>query len=234
MHGEHESFNWLSQIPVLKDYPNHLVMSFIIAGLLILFTLIASLKLKAAKNAVVPDATLTYKNFFEVIAEKIYGLCESVMGEHAAEEYFSVVVTLFVFIFTCNFVGLIPGFLPPTDNINVTFAAGFFVFLYYNIQGFKKNGLGYIKHFFGPLWYLAPLMFVIEVISHLSRPLSLALRLRGNMMGDHAVLGVFLSLVPYGIPVIFYGLGVFVSFIQAFVFCLLTMVYINLSTAHDH
>lgn len=235
MHGENEhGFTWLSHIPGLEHYPNHVVTAILVTLLLVVFGTLATVKMKAAGDTTVPEGKLSLRNFFEIIAEKLYELCENVMGEHAAEEYFPVIATLFIFIFTCNFIGLIPGFLPPTDNINVTLAAGLFVFLYYNIHGFKKNGIGYIKHFLGPVWYLAPLMLVIEVVGHLFRPVSLALRLRGNMMGDHAVLGVFLSLVPYVIPVIFYALGVFVAFIQAFVFCLLTMVYINLSIAHDH
>ncbi|MBI3543733.1 MAG: F0F1 ATP synthase subunit A [Deltaproteobacteria bacterium] len=209
-------------------------MAVILCVLLVVTGAIATIKLKAVKDPTVPAGKLTYLNFFEILAEKLYALCVDVMGEHAAEEYFPVIGTLFIFIFTCNLSGLIPGFLPPTDNINVTLAAGTFVFLYYNFHGLKHNGLAYLKHFMGPVWYLAPLMFVIEVVSHFFRPVSLALRLRGNMMGDHAVLGVFLSLVPYLVPVIFYALGVFVAFIQAFVFCLLTMVYINLSIAHDH
>lgn len=231
---EHESFTWIGQIPGLNEAPNHVVTAIFVAALLVVLGLVATIKMKRAGDTTVPEGRLTFRNFFELIAEKIYGLCESVMGEHAAEAYFPVVATLFIFIFASNFLGLIPGFLPPTDNVNVTLALGVFVFLYYNFHGIRENGFGYLKHFFGPVWYLAPLMFVIEIVSHIFRPVSLALRLRGNMMGDHAVLGVFLNLVPYGIPVIFYGLGLFVSFVQAFVFCLLTMVYINLSTAHDH
>jgi F-type H+-transporting ATPase subunit a len=227
-------FTWINHIPGLEHAPNHLYTALLVAALMVVCGGAATLLMRSAGDVTVPEGKLTFRNFFDLVAEKIYGLCESVLGEHAAEEYFPVVGTLFLFIFGCNLIGLVPGFLPPTDNINVTFAAGMFVFFYYNIQGFRKNGLGYLKHFFGPVWYLAPLMLVIEIVSHLSRPLSLALRLRGNMLGDHAVLGVFLSLVPVGVPVIFYALGVFVAFIQAFVFCLLTMVYINLSTAHDH
>lgn len=232
MHG-HESFTWLSKIPGLEHVPNHLVAGVMVGVLLMVCGMIATMKMKAAGDVTIPEGRLTFRNLFEIIAEKLYALCEDVMGEHAAEQYFPVIGTLFMFIFTSNFLGLIPGFLPPTDNMNVTLATGAFVFIYYNWRGIRENGLGYIKHFFGPVWYLAPLMFVIEIVSHVFRPVSLALRLRGNMMGDHAVLGVFLSLVPYGIPVIFYALGFFVAFVQAFVFCLLTMVYINLATAHD-
>jgi F-type H+-transporting ATPase subunit a len=145
-----------------------------------------------------------------------------------------VIGTLFVFIFASNLLGLIPVFQPATDNMNTTLALGLFVFLYYNYAGFKAHGAAYLKHFLGPVLWLAPLMLVIELASHLFRPLSLALRLRGNILGDHIVLGVFSGLVPYLLPVIFYGLGVFVAFMQAFVFCLMTMVYISLSTSHDH
>jgi F-type H+-transporting ATPase subunit a len=113
-------------------------------------------------------------------------------------------------------------------------AIGVFAFFYYNYAGLKANGLSYLKHFLGPVLWLAPLMVVIEIASHVFRPLSLGLRLRGNIFADHIVAGAFSGLVPYLVPVIFYGLGVFVAFVQAFVFCLMTMVYISLSTAHDH
>lgn len=232
---EHESFRWISLIPGLEHYPNHVVMTVIVAVLLVVLGGVASMQLKAAgENAVVPEGKLTYRNFFDIMAEKLYALCESTLGEEDAKAYFPVVGTLFIFIFFSNLFGLIPGFLPSTDNINTTLAVGVFVFIFYNIQGFRAHGLGYLKHFMGPVWYLAPLMFVIEVVSHVFRPFSLALRLRGNIQGDHVVLGVMSSLVPYLVPVIFMVLGLFVALVQAFVFCLLTMVYISLSTAHDH
>jgi F-type H+-transporting ATPase subunit a len=213
-------------------------MALIVSAILVVTTAIARTQLKSAMagpdRALVPDSKLTFRNFFEIIAESLYKLTEMIIGHHDAPVYFPVIGTLFVFIFTSNIVGLIPGFLPPTDNLNTTLALGAFVFVYYNFAGLKAHGLAYLKHFLGPILWLAPLMVVIEVASHIFRPLSLALRLRGNIMGDHVVLGVFSSLVPYLLPVIFYGLGVFVAFIQAFVFCLMTMVYISLSTAHDH
>jgi F-type H+-transporting ATPase subunit a len=177
---------------------------------------------------------MSFRNFFEIVAESLYKLTEQVIGHHDAPIYFPIIGSLFVFIFGANILGLIPGFLPPTENLNTTMALGIFVFVYYNIAGFKAHGASYLKHFLGPVIYLAPLMLIIEIASHVFRPVSLAFRLRGNIMGDHAVLGVFSSLVPYALPIIFYGLGVFVAFIQAFVFCLMTMVYISLSTAHDH
>ena len=234
MHEQHEPFTWFSLVPGLHGIESHVITGAVLAGLLLVCGVIATLKLRSVSDPVVPEGSVTFRNFFEIVAEKLFQFCESVMGKHDAKVYFPVVATLFLFIFTSNLIGLVPGFLPPTDNINTTLAAGLFVFIFYNVQGFKANGLGYLKHFLGPVWYLAPLMLIIEIVSHLFRPISLALRLRGNIMGDHVVLHVFTELVPLGLPVIFYGMGVFVSFIQAFVFCLLTMVYISLSTAHDH
>ncbi|MBI3556296.1 MAG: F0F1 ATP synthase subunit A [Deltaproteobacteria bacterium] len=231
--AQKEAFTWLSMIPALEQFPSHVVMAVLVAVLILIAGAVATLKLKAAGDSTVPDGTLTYRNFFEIVAEKLYDLTEQVMGVHAAEEYFPLCATLFIFVFGCNIIGLIPGFVPPTENINVTLAAGVFVFLYYNFHGFRIHGIAYLKHFLGPVWYLAPLLLVVELMSHLFRPMTLALRLKGNIMGDHLVLETFHHLVPYVVPVIFYAMGVFVSFVQAFVFCLLTMVYISLSTSHD-
>ena len=234
MHEQHEPFTWFSLIPALHGVESHVVTGIFVAIALVICGVVSTILLKAIKNPIVPEEKVTFRNFFEIIAESLFKFCESIMGPHDARLYFPVIGTLFVFIFTSNMIGLVPGFLPPTDNLNTTLAAGFFVFIFYNIQGFRAHGLGYLKHFLGPVWYLAPLMLVIELVSHVFRPVSLALRLRGNIMGDHVVLHVFTGLAPYLVPVIFYAMGVFVSFVQAFVFCLLTMVYISLSTAHDH
>jgi len=237
MHGDH-GFNWLNLVPGLEQVPNHVAMSAIIALVVMICAGIATLQLVRVRGrgdgALVPESKWTFRNFFEIAAENLYKLTESVLGEHDAPHYFPVIGSLFVFIFVSNVFGLIPGFLPPTSNLNTTMALGAFVFVYYNFVGLKVNGLGYLKHFFGPVLWLGPLMLVIEIASHIFRPLSLALRLRGNIEGDHIVLGVFSGLVPYVLPMVFYGLGIFVAFVQAFVFCLMTMVYISLSTAHDH
>jgi F-type H+-transporting ATPase subunit a len=235
---EEHTFNWIERVFGVPETYNHLVTGALVVGLLIVTTAIARLQLnrsmKREDGGLIPESTLTYRNFFELVAENLYSLTESVLGQHDAHTFFPLIGSLFLYIFASNLVGLIPGMLPPTDNLNCTFALGAWVFLYYNFSGFRANGPGYLKHFMGPVWWLAPLMVIIEVVSHLFRPFSLALRLRGNIMGDHLVLGVFSGLVPYLLPVIFYGLGVFVSFIQSFVFCLMTMVYISMSTAHEH
>jgi F-type H+-transporting ATPase subunit a len=237
-HADH-GFNWLSLIPGFDVHGSGHVL---LAALVIIGVLVAASvarmqlnrALKREDEGLIPDRKLTFRNFFEILAEQLYGLAVSVMGEHSAQKFFPIVGTLFIFVFTCNFIGLIPGLLPPTDNLNTTLALGSFVFLYYNWMGLKEHGIAYLKHFLGPVLWLAPLMVVIEVVSHIARPFSLALRLRGNIMGDHMVLGMFNEMAPYLVPVIFYGMGLFVSFIQAFVFCLMTMVYISLSTSHDH
>ncbi|MEN9723986.1 MAG: synthase subunit [Pseudomonadota bacterium] len=237
MHGEH-GFNWLHLIPGLAHAPNHVVMAIAISILLVVTTLVARFQLArvmaSPDGGMIPPSKWTFRNFFEILAENLFKLTETVLGHHEAPHYFPVIGSLFVFIFVSNLVGLIPGFLPPTDNMNTTLALGVFVFFYYNYVGLKVNGLAYLKHFLGPVLWLGPLMLIIEIASHVFRPLSLALRLRGNIMGDHVVLSIFSDLVPLVVPMIFYGLGIFVAFVQAFVFCLMTMVYISLSTAHDH
>lgn len=232
-------FNWLSLIPGLEVHElGHVYMAIVVVLMVLVGALLARLQLASAEKredeGLIPDSKLTFRNFFEIIAEKLYALSVTVMGKHGAEKYFPIVGALFIFIFTSNFLGLIPGLLPPTDNLNTTLALGIFVFLYYNFVGLKENGFAYLKHFAGPILWLAPLMIIVEIASHVFRPISLALRLRGNIMGDHIVLGIFNDLMPYLVPGVFYGIGLFVAFVQAFVFCLMTMVYISLSAAHDH
>jgi F-type H+-transporting ATPase subunit a len=237
MHEEH-GFNWVSLVPGLNHLPIHVAMTLVVSAVLLVTTFVARGQLlrtmRAPGGGLVPDETMTYKNFFELVAEGLYGLTESVLGHHDAPLYFPLIGSLFIFILTSNLMGLIPGLLPPTDNFNTTLALGIFVFIYYNFVGIKAHGAGYAKHFFGPVWWLAPLFVIIEIFSHVFRPLSLALRLKWNIVGDHVVMGVFSGLAPYFVPIIFYGLGLFVAFLQAFVFCLMTMVYIQLSSSHDH
>ena len=213
-------------------------MTVFVILLVLALSLVARVQLATAEKredeGLVPDQHLSFRNFFEIIAEKIYGLCVQVMGQHNAERFFPIIGTLFIFIFTSNFLGLIPGIVPSTENLNTTLALGAFVFIYYNFVGLREHGPGYLKHFLGPILWLSPLLLVIELASEIFRPISLGLRLRGNIMGDHIVLGIFNGLLPYLIPVIFYAMGLFVALVQAFVFCLMTMVYISLAASHDH
>jgi F-type H+-transporting ATPase subunit a len=235
---EHKNFFWIEQLPVIGTWPLHVSSFLLVAIVLMVTTLIARMllvkEMQRAGGALVPDSTWTYRNFFEILAEGLFKIVEVVLGHHQATVFYPLIASLFLIIFSSNLLGVIPGFSPPMDNYNTTLSLGLFVFIYYNYVGFKEHGIAYLKHFFGPVWWLGPLFLVIEVVSNIFRPISLGLRLQGNIMGDHIVLHVFSGLTPFVIPVIFYGLGLFVAFMQAFVFCLMTMVYISLSTSHDH
>ncbi|HBQ21413.1 MAG: ATP synthase F0 subunit A [Deltaproteobacteria bacterium GWA2_38_16] len=226
-------FNWYQIIPGLNLLPSWVAGSILVFSFISILSILVNRALKKKTSLLVPERDFSLLSIFDVAVEKILALSESIMG-HDGKRFFPLLGALFIYIFISNFLGLIPGFLPPTNNLNTNFACALTVFLYYNYQGFKVHGIKYLKHFMGPVWWLAPMMVIIEVISHLVRPASLSIRLFGNISGDHTVLGIFSSLIPIGVPVIFLFLGLFVSFIQAFVFTLLSMVYISLATSHDH
>jgi F-type H+-transporting ATPase subunit a len=158
------------------------------------------------------------------------------MGEKNGRKYLPLIGTLACFIFFSNLLALIPGFVPPTTTLKTNVALALTVFFITHIEGIRAQGLvNYLKHFAGPLWWLAWIMIPIELIGHLARPLSLSLRLMGNMVSDHKVVGVFFGLVPLLVPVPFLILGAMVVVIQTLVFCLLSMVYINMAVSgHDH
>lgn len=192
--------------------------------------------LSSVRNIVIPDKGTTFRNILEALSQAMYNTARTVMGEDSTKKYFSYLVFVFLFILVNNLIGIIPGSMSPNQNLNTTLALGIFTFFYFNFQGIRAVGfVNYMKHFAGPMPALAILIFPIEIISVSVRPLSLALRLRGNMDGDHLILGIFSNLVPYIVPIPFYAMGIFVSFLQAFVFTLLTMIYIGMATAHhDH
>jgi F-type H+-transporting ATPase subunit a len=173
------------------------------------------------------------QNFMEVIVGGIENMLVETMGEHG-KPFFPLIATLALFILVSNLIGLIPGFFPPTANINTTAACAVVVFVTTHVVGVKHHGAGYIKHFLGPIAWLAPMMFFIEVIGHLSRVISLTLRLFGNMNGHELVLIIFFGLAPFLVPLPMMLMGVLVSFIQAFVFMLLAMIYIQGSLEHAH
>jgi F-type H+-transporting ATPase subunit a len=233
---EHHPFTWVSVIPGLNFLPGHVATALIVLGLIVFFVLRAHAQRAAANDQAIPDDSLTFRNVAELLVEGVIGMAEGILG-HNARKYVPLYGTFFLYILVCNLMGLLPGFSPPTTNFNVTLALGLLSFTAYNVFGFKEQGLGYLKHFVGPMLWLAPLMIPLELISNFVRPFSLALRLLGNMTGDHTVLEIFTDLTKVIIPVIFYGLGTFVSFVQAFVFTLLSMVYVSLAVTHhggDH
>lgn len=206
--------------------------------LLIGFALLANRRLAAAQasgDALVPDEGLSIRNLAELLVGGIGGLARGVIGERA-RPVVGVFGSFFAFILISNAMGLVPGFAPPTSNFNITFALGVASFLSFNYIGIKDQGLrSYLAHFAGPVWWLAVLMFPLEIIGVFVRPVSLGLRLFGNMTGDHLVLEIFTDLTKVVIPVIFYFFGTLVSVLQAFVFTLLTIIYVSLSMGHgDH
>ncbi len=225
-------FTWFHHFTNLEQY-DHVFTAGLCTFLLAVMCVTAKAVAGTPEQALIPAPTISLRNFFEVIVESLTGFVDSVIP-HGGQVYLPVVATMFIYIFVNNVFGLLPGFAPATDNLNTTLSIGVFSFVLYNVEGIRANGISYLKHFLGPLIWLAPLMLPIELISQMVRPLSLGLRLFGNMTGDHTVLSIFLNLVPIGVPVIFYALGLFVCFVQAFVFSLLSMVYLQMATAHDH
>ncbi len=179
----------------------------------------------AARLTLKKSAPTGFQNFFEVIVKGLEDFIEEIMGPEG-KHYFPLIASLFLFILVSNLLGLVPGFESPTANLNTTLALALCSFAATHYIGLRRHGIGYIKHFMGPMWALAPLMFIIEGISHLARVVSLSFRLFGNMIAKHKLLIVLVALVPYVIPSLVLALGLFVGFIQAGVFTLLTMLYL--------
>lgn len=171
---------------------------------------------------------------FELIYLFLRNTAEEIMGPHA-RSYLAYFGTIFIFILFSNLLGIIPTFESPTMFAAVPLGCALATFVYYNLMGFRAQGVGgYLKHFAGPMPLLAPLMVPIELISHMSRPLSLTIRLYANMYAGEQVTLAFLGIAPLVIPVAFMGLHVFVAFLQAFIFALLTMVYVSGAVEHEH
>jgi F-type H+-transporting ATPase subunit a len=189
---------------------------------------------KTADHGLVPPRTMNLRNFFEYTAESVYGMVEGAMGEHNAKRFFPLIGALWMFILFGNLIGLIPGFITPNDTLKTNVGLAVLVFVLTHYFGIKEHGfINYFKHFMGPSLALAWLIFPIELISHLARPLSLSVRLLGNMMADHKVVMSFFALVPILVPLPFMLLGLLVCLIQALVFCTLTMVYISMAVEHE-
>ncbi len=170
----------------------------------------------------------------EVIVEFLNEQLEEIIG-HGGKKYLPMIGTIGIFIFLMNIVGLIPGFMPPTSNVNVTAGCAIVVFLYYNYLGIRKQGLlQYLKHFCGPVLFMAPLMIPIEIISHLARPFSLSVRLFANIYGEELIIAVFFGLLPLVLPLPIMGLAIFTSFLQAFIFMVLTMIYVAGAVSEEH
>jgi F-type H+-transporting ATPase subunit a len=226
---EHHAFTWLGLLP----FPEPILTATLVALLLIAFAATVHRRLVATEAAINPDDGVTARNIAEAFVESISGLAEGVIGHHSTR-YVPLLASFFAFILIANLIGLVPGFAPPTADFNITLGLGVVSFAAYHFYGAKEHGPKYIKQFLGAVVWLWPLMFVVEVFSHAFRPVSLGIRLFANLFADHQVVEIFTTLTKVGIPVIFYVLGAFVGVVQAFVFTMLSAIYIALAVSHDH
>jgi F-type H+-transporting ATPase subunit a len=180
------------------------------------------------------DKPAPVQQLAEMVHEFVGNQANEIIG-HGYERFQSFATIVFVFILICNLIGLVPGINSPTETLVVTVAIALATFVYYNFYGLKEQGfLGYMGHLAGPVWWLAWLIFPIEVISHVSRIMSLSVRLFANMFAGTLVTLVFFSLIPVGVPVVFLVLHFIVSVVQAFVFMLLVMIYLSVAVSHEH
>ncbi|PIE89212.1 MAG: ATP synthase F0 subunit A [Acidobacteria bacterium] len=228
----HASFwTWLAAHFLHKDLETFKFLDHAIAaGITFFFIMLIVLALKS-KIKLIPGP---FQQLIEVVVQGLSGMLEDNIGPQG-KKYLPLIGTLAFFIFISNLLGMIPTFSSATGNFNTTVACALIVFVYYNYQGFKEHGLGYLKHFAGPIIWLAPLMIPIEIISHLARPFSLSVRLFGNISGEHIVTAVFYTqLVPWLVPVPIMFIGLLAAFLQTFVFIMLTQIYIAGAIAHDH
>lgn len=204
-----------------------------VVALVLLLGLRARARLRNEEEAVIPEDRLTLRTFMEAFLGYFYDLAKSVMDAERAKKYFPLVGASALFVFFSNVMAMIPGFPVATSNLNITLGCALVVFVMFNLYGLKEQGFGYLKHLAGPAWYLAPLIFPIEVISLIVRPITLAVRLMLNMSVDHLILGILLSLVSVLLPIPIMLLGVLIILIQTLVFTLLTCIYIGLATEHE-
>src|SRR3990172_8267503 len=205
--------------------PAHVMYSWFIMAALALLSFLATRRIDIYSDKL--------QNVMEAVLSAIDSFLTDVMG-HEGRRFFPLVATLGLYILSSNLLGLLPGFESPTSNINTTASMAITVFFTTHIIGVRVHGVKYLKHFMGPIWWLSPLMIIIELITHFARPLSLTMRLFGNIKGEDVVLGVVLFLVPALVPLPVFFLMIFTSLIQTVVFMLLTMMYIAGALEESH
>ncbi|MBF0224549.1 MAG: F0F1 ATP synthase subunit A [Desulfobacterales bacterium] len=206
-------------------YP-HVLYSWFVMGMLLLIGVVA-----AKSVSIIPSKL---QNFFEILISGIEDFMIEVTGEEG-RWLFPIIATVFIYIFVCNLIGLVPGFFPPTASLNTTLSCALVVVIFTHFIGVKYHGVKYIKHFIGPVWWMSPIIFPIEIIGHLARILSLSFRLFGNMMGHELVLGILFALAGlFFAPLPIMALGIFVALVQAFVFFLLSIMYFTAAMEHAH
>ena len=247
----HHPFTWYVLLPEELQHRigEHTFFALVAALLVLLFAVKARAALTMAKDPVIPVAELGARNIAELLVQLVVSQSDSIIGKEG-RKYVPYFGSFFIFIFFSNLMGLLPGFGSPTANLNTTIGLALCSFAGYNIIGARQQGVAYLKHFFGPMTSLPagsligkiallPVLvisvlffFILEGFSHVFRPVSLSLRLFGNMMGDHQVIEAFIGLTKLVVPVAFYAMGTLVSVIQAFVFTLLSMIYVALAISH--
>jgi F-type H+-transporting ATPase subunit a len=221
--------NALHVHPMSAEAPitNYVAMEILVFLILVVFMVATRATLSWDKPGALQHAAEWADHFVNTQSEETIG--------HGFETYTSYLVTLGLFILVSNLLGLVPGFEAPTAVPSVPLGCALVTWIFYHLHGLRKNGLiGYVKHFMGPVWWLAFLMFPIEVFSHLARIMSLTIRLYANMFAGDMVTLAFFSLIPVGVPVVFMALHIGVSLIQTYIFVVLAMVYLAEATAHEH
>jgi F-type H+-transporting ATPase subunit a len=216
-HGVQHQFAW--------NIPDHVINAFLVF-------LICCIVFPLASRRISKDNPGPLQHMLELTVQGLKNLLNDIIG-HDGEKYLYIIGAFTVFIFLSNIFGLFYFLAPPTSNPNTTFALAITSFLYFNWQGIRNHGFGYLKHFMGPIWWLAPLMFPIEIIGNLARVLSLGMRLFGNIFGEHTATSIFMGLVPLVVPWPMMALGIFGALLQTFVFIMLTMVYISGAVATE-
>lgn len=226
-----EHFSWFTLLGLGKF--DHII-GLVLVTVFLVVTGVRFRRNVTSDKSLLPSARPSFRNFVELLGiDFLLGMLTNIFGSREkAKRYFPLLAGSFFFILFCNLLGIVPGFLPPTGNLNTTLAFGILIFIMYNFYGLRAHGAGYVKQFLGPVAFLAPLMLIIELVSHAVRPVSLSLRLFMNITGDHMVMGVFMNLTHFLIPALFIALGIFVSFLQAFIFTVLSAIYIGLAESH--
>jgi len=210
--------------------PNHFVPDYIVMSLIVAILLILLFSLSARNIQIIPGKG---QSVLELIVQAFESQLTEIVGEEG-RKFLPLIATVGIFIFSANLIGLVPGMMSPTSKLNVTVACALVVFFYYHWQGIKTQGpVKYLKHFFGPIPALAPLLLPIEIISHFSRVVSLSVRLFGNIFAEELLIVVMASIIPFFLPLPFMAIAIFTSLIQAFVFVLLSCIYIAGAVAHE-
>ena len=221
----------LTALGIHLSHPTHpinnsLTMQLVVMALLIGFFIHSRIVLSVTKPG-------TVQHTAELIHEFVTNQAQQVIG-HGYERYMPFVTTVLLFVVVCNCFGLLPGFETPTSDPVVPLGIALLTFVYYHWHGVREQGpVKYVKHFMGPIWWIAPLMLPIEIISHFARIMSLTIRLYANMLASDLLTLAFFSLIPVAVPVIFLALHFGVSLIQAYIFMLLTMIYLSIAVTHE-